>query len=250
MLHHNPVTEHIRINTPWWGLGAMVSATSSQLIKINTIPTIEWWNHFYTGEPRPSTNIFNWFYRQPQKPSQVIIYENWDERVLGINAYRDTNLVQLVREKWQLILNRRLSVADGPAATGSSIQKLPGVLGVHYRGTDKRAEVPMPPSGDIVDVIKKAQKAHNLPSVLICTDDQDFIDRCLLDIPAMLYFKNHLRISGTVGLHQAAGSYRQCKETMVEIKALGLCRHLILGRSCVADAALFLGSSPTWEYYN
>lgn len=239
----------IRIVVPWWGLGAMISATTSHLLKLTEKPIIDWWNHWYTRQEYALTNIFNWFYNQSDELPCPIVHTEWDFDTFAINDYRSPALVQEARTKWRWLLNGQM---DKCGCLGNAMIRVQGeVLGVHYRGTDKRSEVPMPPTSAIIDIIKRTQQARGLSTVLICTDDQSFLTRCLAEIPGILYFQNHLRAHGTVGIHEAAGSYRQCLETMTEILALGLCRHLLLGRSCVADAALFLSNdSTTWEYYN
>lgn len=181
------------------------------------------------------------------------MYNEWDRDVFNINTPRSVVLVKKARQRWREIIGRtpdRQGCLHAALALHNRIA-VP-MLGVHYRGTDKKAEVAMPPIEEVIEKIRSNQISRQLPHVLICTDDQNFLTRCLNDLSGVCYFENHLRAAGLQGLHTIAGSVRQCLEVMTEIRALGFCSHLLLGRSCVADAALFLSDDRliSWEYYN
>jgi hypothetical protein len=251
MLPHNS-NHRIDVRTSWWGLGAIIAASTSHLVNLKNNPTFFWWSQWYTHEEKPNTNIFEWFYEQPQELI-TSTFREWDTATLEINGHQTPEFVKLARRRWKEVLGKQV---DKLGCFQRAFELLcnapsPNVLGVHYRGTDKRNEVPILPAEQIVKNIRQIQSSRNLPTVLVCTDDQNFLTYCISQVTGVIYFPDHLRVVGTVGLHQKLGSPRQCAETMTEILALGLCRHLYLGRSCVADSALFLSQdNTTWEYYS
>lgn len=252
MLAHLPQC-YIEITVPWWGLGALITSTTSHLLRCRGIPTIGWWSQWYTREDRPKTNIYEWFWDQPAPHVVHYLYREWDLSVFAANERRSKELVAAARQRWWEVIGPQADKTGCfQAAVNLLMQaKQPGVLGVHYRGTDKRSETPVPPIPALIENIKAIQRDSGLQTLLICTDDQTFLTECCAVFPHLLYFKQHLRVAGVRGLHEQLGSPRQCVETMIEILALGLCNHLYLGRSCVADAALFLSRADlTWEYYN
>lgn len=249
MLHH--ANYRINVRTAWWGLGAIISATTSQLLKTGATPYIYWWSHWYTREDNPKSNIFNWFYEQPEDQNDSTILDEWDYSIFGVNTQLQLETVDRGRRRWREILGPQVDKVGCFSKAFNFVANIPepGILGVHYRGLDKRSEIPIPPDSRIIEGIRKIQKERSLRTVLICTDDERFLQVCLRDLEGVIYFR-HMRAIGSVGLHEQKGSAIQCSETMTEILALGMCTHLYIGRSCVSDAALFLSHpTTTWEYY-
>ena len=152
--------------------------------------------------------------------------------------------------------------AGGPLRPDSTI-------GVHYRGTDMHNKVGHPapaPISHYVEVTRRRMEELNLNTVFLATDEQDavrvfvkeFGDAVIVNYRG---FIDLAKLDDSLGrggeippIHKAPKplaigvSYQRGKEVLLDALRLGMCAHLVAGRSNVAIAALLLGrheSSPS-----
>lgn len=225
----------------------MLGSAASWLPRI-TRPIYVHCNNFFYADESKSPNQFDWFFEEQQPISSFRIVHNRLHEALPINSCLLPELIapfQIAAKIWQP-LEEHLTVAAA---------KLPNpldTLAIHYRGTDKWVELEPTPLPTLFSRIDQALETTQYSDILLCTDDIDIMEQTRQRYPKLLYFEEHLRIAGKTGLHQAKGSYRQAIETFREILAMGMCKHLICGRSCVADCALVFARNHTltWEYHN
>ncbi len=131
------------------------------------------------------------------------------------------------------------------------------VLGIHYRGTDKSTDNKLVSYDYIIDLIKKWSPGYD--AVLLCTDEKKLYNMAR-NLDKVIGFDNHIRselcydlsadIRATIGLHHRGFGLRHVEEAVVEIRALGMCNHVLMARSCFADAALMWSlKDSSWNYY-
>ncbi len=239
----------IHLNVSNWGIGAMIAASATHLKYVEPPVFCNWQNEFYTRQCGFDTNCFLWIFKQTEIYStfkRTVI--DWDPSTYGINEHRTVLQIESLRQKiheyWEIqpcLLSQASNKLDGKSS----------ILGIHYRGTDKYTEVKLQKVDVIVEHARRVCYDRQLSHILLCTDDQNVMDSMVRQFPNLIRFDNHLRTRGQIGVHELLGSKRQCCEAMCEILALGMCDHLLLGRSCVGDAALLMAQNPkiTWEYY-
>jgi hypothetical protein len=246
-MRYDDVGTVVIVNTPWWGVGAMLSAAASWLPYGTGLTYAHCSNTIYPDPHKDyPPNQFEWFFEPQVLPRHFNVVLNRHPS-LPINTAQTPDTINKLRHlinlHWRIKphLIDRSAVID-PATT----------LAVHYRGTDKFLEVPLTPTECLRHQIDAALMRLNLKHVLICTDDQNVLDELLVYYPQAIIFAEHLRGSGHIGLHHLKGSYRQAMETYREVLVMGLCKHFICGRSCVSDLVLLLARNPllTWEYHN
>lgn len=252
MIHHlSPVTgRYIVSDHPWTGIGWLVGTAISWLAQ--GVPTYVYMtNRYYNNStPDQTSNQWNWFFDQEllDIPYEIKMGRNGPD-LTGNNHIPKptaTHFRKLVKEHFRVkprLLDYAASFVPAPSAT----------LGLHYRGTDKRIEVPRPDYDMVAGHVRRILERDGLTGVLIATDDQEALHslRARLDCPVS-WFRPHIRGTSTEeGIHKTHGSYRQAYETMAEILAVGMCRRLLLGRSCVADSMIMMSQSDAdYEYYN
>lgn len=198
-----------------------------------------------------SSNSFDWFFEQTLNEDILWRMRSYrDEKVLPINSHISKETIATFRARVKNLLRVK---QEFYTRSFEAVGDVSEALGVHYRGTDKYTEVAR--VDPLVVAIRARDIAANrgLKRVLLCTDEIEVIDAFKNVLGDTLsYFGAHIRVSGQVGLHQSSGSYLHALEAFTEIISLGLCRSMLIGRSCFADAALLLSSENIldWEYYN
>lgn len=259
MLHHQAarvVGSLITTNTPWWGIGAMITTAAYRMLDSQPPYYIHFQNKFYRSDFRGVVdhnppNQFDWYFeKQPNLPTDFNVYSNEDPTAVYIplnNRLEPKEIIPIkaLTDKYWHPLPEHITAAE---------QMVPNpdkTLAVHYRGTDKWTEVPPTPLEQVYELIDKRTTEYGLEHVLICTDDEHIFTKIRAKYPKLITFDGHLR-SVTYGVHQALGSYRQAIETFVEILGMGMCKHFICGRSNVANAVIITARNKelTWEYYN
>ena len=198
-----------------------------------------------------SSNSFDWFFTQSLNEDILWRMRSYrDEHLFPINAHIDRNTVELFRCRVKKLLRVKEQFYTW---SRERVGELSETLGVHYRGTDKYTEVErVDPAIVAIKALEIAQ-SKGLERVLLCTDEIEVVAAFKSVLGDMLVcFEPHIRVSGKVGLHQSSGSYLHALEAFTEIISLGLCRWMLIGSSCFADAALLLSSENMldWEYYN
>ena len=136
--------------------------------------------------------------------------------------------------KQELIEIARRTVGHGP------------VFGIHYRGTDKKVEVPRVPPEQVLAIFQR--RNHDGP-VFLATDEQAAAQFFKAHIPRIV-INDHLRSYDDRGVHFSRGGRQQAMETMVDIYCLAMCESLLIGRGNCGDMALVLGATQAVEYFN
>lgn len=237
---------YIVADEPWAGLGYLIGSAVSRL-KEDQPSYVYMYNEFYRpGNHSQRGNKWDWLFDQKLLDIPYKISQGRNHIVMPCNSRLSTETVH----RYRRIIKDQWKVKAEILAESSRYVPQGGCLGVHYRGTDKLAEVERPSLDMVAEKIKQCLARHGLGQVLLATDDNRALLglRARLDRP-VLWFEKHMRGNNDVGVHQQFGGYRQARETMVEIMAIGMCDHMLVGRSSVADSMLLLGKSD-WTYYN
>jgi hypothetical protein len=107
------------------------------------------------------------------------------------------------------------------------------VLGVHYRGTDKRAEAPAVPYVRVKDTINDYLKYNSECDCLFVSSDEesfvDFIEKEFRDRLAVVYHDDHERSTSQIAVHRSKSGdpFRKGEEAVVNCLLLSKCRALI-----------------------
>jgi|CXWL01.1.fsa_nt_gi hypothetical protein len=250
MLDHEitkPLGTLILIDIPWWGVGAMLGGAASWLLKTPKPLYVHCSNYFYADRSK-SPNQFDWLFEEQQPINNFQVVHNRLDEALPINSHLTPSIISFQKAAAQVWT----PLAEHLATATIKLPNPLNTLALHYRGTDKWLELTPTPLPAFFDQIDKAMETNQYRDILLCTDDDNIMQKTKERYPQLLYFEDHLRASGKVGLHQTKGSYRQAVETFTEILAMGMCKHLICGRSCVSDCAIIFARNQTftWEYHN
>lgn len=236
---------YIVVDCPWHGIGALIGSAVSWLSS-GQPSYVYASNHLYHPRGNDPCNKWDWFFNQSLLDIPYNIKIGRDESKFSFNAGLNSKIV----DHYRYLINNQWSIKEDLIVEAKSF--LPGgrTLGVHYRGTDKVTEIPRPSINLVADYITNLISERDLDNVLIATDD----DRALISLRSKLdfpvfWFKPHIRGDIDIGIHHYKGSYRQARETMIEILAIGMCEHMLIGRSSVSEAMLFLGNCD-FTYYN
>jgi hypothetical protein len=141
-------------------------------------------------------------------------------------------------------------------STSTLNQETSFVIGVHWRGTDRRNGLTRAFSADDFFARLHEIAAHHSASaagsatvstqdvvLVVAADEAAFVTRCQEEFPRVLSQSGIVRASsGGQALHMDKSRDPEANARAVIIDALLLskCNHLVKGRSCVSDYALFL----------
>lgn len=104
------------------------------------------------------------------------------------------------------------------------------VVGVHYRGTDKRAETPRVPYDRVLDAAAEAvaRQRPGACKVFVATDEQAFLEAAARAFPGMVASVDALRSHDGSPVHERAGdNYRKGADALVDCLLLARCDVLI-----------------------
>lgn len=256
-LYRPGVGTFIRVEVPWWGVGAMISGAISLLPEVGPAYCYVRNAFFNTYDGRAcfdgsiSSNSFDWFFEQTLNEDILWRMRSYrDEKLLPINSHLSREVIDMCRRRVKNLLRVKGEFFERSHA---AVGDLSEALGVHYRGTDKYTEVVRVDPIVVATRAREIVVSRGLKRVLLCTDEIEVV-QAFMDVlgDTLVHFTDHIRVSGKDGLHQSSGSYLHALEAFTEIISLGLCRSMLIGKSCFADAALLLSSDNIldWEYYN
>ena len=125
------------------------------------------------------------------------------------------------------------------------------VLGVHYRGTDKKQHVKNHfLSATLTNYLKSVEQCmdeYNPDIILLCTDDEEAINVFNNKYSGKVIFSNAFRAAegDTEGIHLKKGvvrkhhNYLLGKEVIIDVTLLSYCDYFVFSHSNVATAAMF-----------
>ena len=135
------------------------------------------------------------------------------------------------------------------------------VLGVHYRGTDKKVEVKnhflSASLENYLHSVEKCISEYNPNIILLCTDDEEAIRTFNERYPDKVIFSNAFRVTEgeTEGIHLMKGvnrkhhNYLLGKEVIVDVTLLSYCDFFVFSHSNVATAAMFINNQKYRKTY-
>lgn len=128
------------------------------------------------------------------------------------------------------------------------------VLGVHYRGTDKKVFVKnhflSAALENYLAKVDECVKENNPDVVLLCTDDKEAISAFSEKYSGKVVFSNAFRADAgdTEGIHLKKGNIRENhnyllgKEVIVDVMLLSMCDYFVFSHSNVATTVMFLNN--------
>ncbi len=238
----------IMVRVQHWGMGAMLEAVASWLPIVPLPAYVFLDNYHYHARERDQLNKFEWFFNQPglKNGESYKIFQDRNNDLLPTNGRHSpetiTAIRDLIRRHWSLRPELLRLVRDQTPDLSDSV-------GVHYRGTDKFIEVQPTPIPVVIEMAERARERLGVKTIVLATDDHRVADKFAGTSNVWIF--DHLRGDGDIGIHHSNGSRRQATEVMVEMLAIGMCKHAIVGRSCVGDMMLMMARNKnlTWEYH-
>lgn len=122
------------------------------------------------------------------------------------------------------------------------------VIGVHYRGTDKKMETPLVPYektcqtiDNYIQTLKTNYQEKNF-KIFVATDDQNFLDYILKLYPGKIVYNDFVRSSDETPLHYGndhkyQSIYQKGREALIDCLLLSKCHILIRPSSCLSMMA-------------
>ncbi|MHC8970655.1 O-fucosyltransferase family protein [Priestia aryabhattai] len=135
------------------------------------------------------------------------------------------------------------------------------ILGVHYRGTDKKVKVKdhyLAASLDVyINTVKTCLSKHPIDKILLCTDEKNAIERFELEFPGMIFYSSAFRAeeNDIEGIHikkevnRKNHNYLLGYEVLLDTVFLSKCDYFIFSHSNVANTAMFLNDRNYKEWF-
>lgn len=135
------------------------------------------------------------------------------------------------------------------------------ILGVHYRGTDKKVTVKNHfRSASLQNYLKcigKCMEQYNPDIILLCTDDKEAISVFSENYPNKIIFSNAFRaeVGDKEGIHinkrvkREHHNYLLGKEVIIDVTLLSWCNYFVFSHSNVATAVMLLNDRKFQETY-
>lgn len=180
---------------------------------------------------------------------QVDVDYNLPLPVTGImrdewTVIKETNFTDLYN-----VLRKYFKLSDKQQALYQSvIQKYnfnsENTIGVFYRGTDKRNEVPLVMAEDYVNKVKKIIEKEPHLKIMIQTDQQQVKDLFTNTFKNQCFYIQELpHTADNIGIHQRSkeeiNKYNLATYLDLSVRMLAQCKHLVLGMSNVST---FIGA--------
>ncbi len=220
------------------GLGSLLVQAMGHLLKTDE-PAYVYLNStaYCTGQ-----NMFEWFYHQQSINVDAVPRLPHDNTSYPCNQQLGLDLTRLAKLKAAYARHFKIK-RTFTAAAERTISK--PTLGIHYRGTDKKREVPRRSYQEVLDLCPKYER------VFLATDE----------VAAMKFFQERIpglitlpcsRSTNHQGIHELfARQGGLAEEAMADMTCLSRCETLVIGRGNFSDWALI--SAPQEQrviYYN
>jgi hypothetical protein len=115
------------------------------------------------------------------------------------------------------------------------------VIGVHYRGTDKRSEAPRVPYKKVYETIQTVINSLSSDDykIFVATDEKAFLDDILVRFPGRVIYTNSLRSSDGAPVHKETykNCYKMGEDAVLDCLLLSKCGILIRTASNLSTCA-------------
>lgn len=202
--------------------------------------------NFGTGglyyEKSKGANWWNYYFKPIQQGTiaDAKIVENTSPGIICFAIYVE---LQMKRERAHELINRYITIHTPIRKYVDEFArhrfKQRHVIGIHYRGTDKRLEVPLVPYQTVFQEIDRNIQKNSL--LFVATDDGVFLKKIKARYgKRVLYVKDSTRSIDEKPLHTNAKSpYKQGKEALIDCLLLARTNLIIRTSSNLSLAATF-----------
>ncbi len=272
----------IRRNPPWAGFFAnylYVAAHMEYALKKGYIPVIDMENYktlYNEDEEFMGTwNAWEYYFEQPMNVGLKEAYESKNYIISDISTmhqylpYReDNNMFEIDWKKGKILsehihtyIRLKSNVLD---VVNPFLKKYfygKRILGVHYRGTDKKVKVKdhfiAANLENYILSVKKCLQENEVDLILLCTDESEAIKRFETEFPNMIFYSESFRAEAndTTGIHLKKGVNRKHHkyllglEVLCDMIYLSHCDYFVFSHSNVANAALFVNHQKYKKTY-
>lgn len=168
--------------------------------------------------------------------------------------FPDKAYVKYIRFYLEKFIKTKKYVLDYSNNIFDSLGTKSNVLGIHYRGTDMRNYPDHPKTLEIqnlIDKIKDFSSTHFVDTILVCTDEQEAIEKIKKVFGGMVHFTNAYRAEQamTTGIHMEQRRVRDNHryllgfEVLVDMLVLSKCDYLMCGHSNVSYASIIFNDN-------
>ncbi len=114
------------------------------------------------------------------------------------------------------------------------------VIGVHYRGTDKKSEAPKVPYEYVANLLKREYITDPAIYFFVATDDQLFLDFIKTIFPHKIIYIDALRSCDDHNVHSAAceSPYKKGEQALMDCLLLSRCSKLYKTASHLSDCSI------------
>ena len=135
------------------------------------------------------------------------------------------------------------------------------VLGVHYRGTDKKVIVKnhflSASLQNYLKCVEKCFQEYQPDMILLCTDDKEAVSVFSEKYPGQVIFSNAFRaeVGDTEGIHlnknvkREHHNYLLGKEVIIDVTLLSWCNYFVFSHSNVATAVMLINNRKFQKTY-
>lgn len=119
------------------------------------------------------------------------------------------------------------------------------MVGIHYRGTDKKDEIRRVDYKEVFDLMKELETTMSDCRFFIASDEQNFIDECLIQFLGKAFAMPYIRSIDENPIHHKnmKEPYKTGREALIDCLLLSRC-HLMIGTgSNLSDAAQCFNTS-------
>lgn len=272
----------IRRKTPWAGFYANylhVAGHTVYALKKGYIPVVDMQNYptLYNekGLFMGTYNAWEYFFKQPGRVSIETAIESKNYILSDFSTmreyipYRDGNsyfeiewekskpIIDVIFEK----LQPRKEIMDEVDDFFRTHCENKKVLGIHYRGTDKKVEVKnhflSAPLTNYLRSVEECMLDFKPDIILLCTDDQEAISFFSQKYPGGVVFSNAFRaeIGDVEGIHLKKNvnrehhNYLLGKEVIMDVMLLARCNYFVFSHSNVATSVMLINNRKFEKTY-
>lgn len=279
---HNKHYYIIRRNPPWAGFFSnylYVAAHMEYALKKGYIPVIDMQNFptLYNEDVMfmGTLNSWEYYFEQPMGISIEEAYKSNNYILSDISTmhkylpyYEDRNVYRIDWHKGSILsehIHEYFRIKDNVKEVCEPFlrEKILGkrILGVHYRGTDKKVQVKehflAAKLDNYIAATRKCLENHTVDGILLCTDETNAIERFEAEFPGMIIHSEAFRAdeNGTEGIHLMKGVNRENHkyllglEVLCDMIYLSHCEYFVFSHSNVANAALIVNNDKYVETF-
>jgi len=194
-------------------------------------------------DPQRGPNWFDYFFFNPQlSPADRERIENGQVPICRIEGIRQLGLPENYDSQLSLrtapdlvrkYIGIKPQMLDKVTTLDQSLLKDKLVLGIHYRGTDKRAEAPVVPYSYVREsIVRFLTQNSGFNSLFVSSDEQrfvDYIEREFAPTMAVAYHDDQERSKTNTAVHRSKSGnrFRKAEEAVLNCLLLAKCDALI-----------------------